>query len=169
MSSVAEQLRAAREAQNLTVYQVAEFTKIKTDHVRALEEGNYDMFPAPVYIRGFIRTYAAMLKLDVAQIMAELDAELAGSKKFSQPPSLSGPPRGPLDPLMYQLSKLNWRIVLPLAALVAIILAAVFGYRAWRAHKTADPLANLGPGLYQSPQKNPGELLPLPTNAPARK
>ena len=169
MSSVAEQLRTAREAQNLTVYQVADITNIRTEHVRALEEGNYDMFPAPVYIRGFIRTYAALLKLDSSQIMAELDAELAGNTKFSQPPSLSGPPRGPLDHLMYQLSKLDWRIVLPLMALVIILLAAVFGYRAWRNHKTADPLANLGPGLYQPPQKNSGELLPLPTNAPARK
>lgn len=169
MSAVAEKLRAAREAQGLTVYQVAEVTKIKTDHVRALDDGNFDVFPAPVYIRGFIRTYAALLKLDVGEIMAELEAELAGSKKFSQPPSLSGPPRGPLDHLMYQLSKLNWRIVLPLLALTIIVLGSVFGYRAWRNHKTADPLVNLGPGLYQSPQKSPGELLPLPTNLPARK
>ncbi len=169
MSAVAEQLRIAREAQNLTVYQVADITKIRTEHVRALEEGNYEVFPAPVYIRGFIRTYAALLKLDSAQIMAELEKELAGNTKFSQPPSLSGPPRGPLDHLMYQLSKLDWRIVLPVAALAVILLAAGFGYRAWRNHKTADPLANLGPGRYQSPQKAPGELLPLPTNAPARK
>src|SRR5258705_11311017 len=39
MATVAEQLRRAREAQNLNVYQVAEITKIKTDHIRALESG----------------------------------------------------------------------------------------------------------------------------------
>ena len=37
MSTVSEQLRLAREQQQLDVYQVAEITKIKTDHVRALE------------------------------------------------------------------------------------------------------------------------------------
>jgi len=57
MATVGEQLRLAREAQNLNVYQVAEITKIKTDHIRALESGTYDMFSAPVYIRGFIRSY----------------------------------------------------------------------------------------------------------------
>ena len=36
MPTVAEQLRTAREAQGLTVYQVAEITKIRTDHIRAL-------------------------------------------------------------------------------------------------------------------------------------
>src|SRR5207253_137981 len=44
MSTVAEQLRLAREARNLTVHQVADITKIRTDHIRALEEGNFDMF-----------------------------------------------------------------------------------------------------------------------------
>ena len=47
MSTVAEQLRSAREAKKLTVEQVAETTKIRTDHIRALEEGNFNVFPRP--------------------------------------------------------------------------------------------------------------------------
>src|SRR6266404_9003813 len=70
MSTVAEQLHLAREAKNLTVHQVAEVTKIRTDHIRALEEGNFNIFSAPVYIKGFVRTYATLLKLDVAEVMA---------------------------------------------------------------------------------------------------
>ena len=46
MSSVSEQLRQARQAQNLTVEQVAEITKIRSDHLRALEEGNFEIFSA---------------------------------------------------------------------------------------------------------------------------
>ena len=52
MATVAEQLRTAREARNLTVEQIADTLKMRTDHVRALEEGDYDVFSAPVYIRG---------------------------------------------------------------------------------------------------------------------
>jgi len=37
MSTVAEQLRRARQAQNLTLQRVGETTKIRTDHLRALE------------------------------------------------------------------------------------------------------------------------------------
>ena len=48
MSTVAEQLRAAREAKKLTVEQIAESTKIRTDHIRALEEGNFSVFSAPI-------------------------------------------------------------------------------------------------------------------------
>ena len=75
MATVAEQLRTAREAKNLTVHQIADVTKIRTDHLRALEEGNFDIFVAPVYIKGFVRSYAMLLKLNVPQVMADLDGE----------------------------------------------------------------------------------------------
>src|SRR2546421_3897855 len=97
MPTVSEQLRQAREAQKLTVHQVAEITKIRTDHLRALEEGNFEIFSAPVYIRGFVRSYCNVLKLDVPQVMSALDAELGQSKKFAEPPPFSAPPRTLLD------------------------------------------------------------------------
>src|SRR5215471_841873 len=109
MPTVAEQLRHAREAQKLTLQQVAEITKIRTDHLRALEEGNFDMFSAPVYIRGFVRTYSTLLKLDVSQVMAALDAELGQTTKFSEPPRLSDQHRSILDFVMLQLSKVDWQ------------------------------------------------------------
>src|ERR1700690_580570 len=106
MTSVAEQLHVAREARSLTVHQVAEVTKIRTDHIRALEEGNFDAFSAPVYIKGFVRTYGTLLKMDVAQLMAALEAELGQTEKFREPPPLTDQPRGVVDFLTLQLSKL---------------------------------------------------------------
>src|ERR1039458_7187148 len=125
MSMVAEQLRQAREARNLTIQQVVEITKIRTDHLLALEEGNFDVFSAPVYIRGFVRTYSTLLKLDVPQMMAALEAELAETTKFSEPPSLADRPRGVLDFLMLQLSKVDWLKGL-IGMGVVVVLVVVF-------------------------------------------
>jgi cytoskeletal protein RodZ len=161
MPTVAEQLRQAREAQRLDVYQVAETTKIKTDHIRALESGDYNVFNAPVYVRGFIRTYATMLKLNVAQVMADLDAELKQTEKFREPPALIDKPKSPLDFVMLQLSKLNWWTVLIGAVVVAGLYLVVVGLRRYAA-KQADPHKNLGPGLYQPRGRQTGETLPLP-------
>src|SRR5881628_753812 len=97
MSTVAELLRTAREEQKLNIYQVAEITKIKTDHLRALEASDYDAFAAPVYIRGFVRTYAKVLKLDETQVVADLEAELGQTQKFRELPPLTKKPRGALD------------------------------------------------------------------------
>lgn len=167
MPTVSEQLRRAREAQNLDIYQVAEITKIKTDHIRALESGNFDVFNAPVYIRGFIRTYATTLKLELPALLAELDLELGRSEKFRKPPPLMKKPRSPIDFLMLQFSRLNWRVaVAGVAGLIFLVLAAAV-IRS-RTRQPVDPLKNLGPGLYHS-REAAGDTLPLPTNPPPRR
>jgi len=163
MPTVAEQLRQAREARNLTVQQVADVTKIRTDHLRALEEGNFDMFSAPVYIRGFVRTYSTLLKLNVPQTMAALDAELAQTTKFSEPPPLAQHPRGALDFLMLQLSKVDWRSWL---LRLGVVVSLVVVFSAWLAWRRYDPLKGLKPAVYQSTQNVSGDTLPLPTPTP---
>ena len=100
--------------------------------------------------------------------MAALDSELGKNKKFSEPPPLSGEPRGFLDFVMLQLSKLDWRktaIGLGVIAAITIVLA---GWLIWRHHRAADPLAGLKPGVYHSTQSMSGETLPLPAPAPRR-
>jgi cytoskeletal protein RodZ len=168
MPTVAEQLRTAREARKLSVTEVAEITKIRTDHIRALEEGNFDVFVAPVYIRGFTRTYATLLKLDVPEIIQALAVELGQTEKFAEPPPLSKERKGALDFIMLQLSKLNWQkgaVVLGGVAAIGIFVLAVW---LWRRQRNADPSAGLPPAVYQPAHRPAGETLPLPAPAPRR-
>lgn len=167
MSSVAEQLRRAREAQGLSLKDLAELTKIRIDHLEALEEGNYHPFPAPVYIRGSVRTCAHFLKLDVPAVLASLDGELSKSPEFSGPPSLTGERRGPLDWITYQLSRVNWKITGALITVVVVVGGGWWGWKIWNQRQKEDPLSRLGPGLYRPASTGEGDVLPLPTNAPA--
>lgn len=163
MPTVAEQLRLAREAHGLTVYEVADITKIRTDHIRALEEGDYDAFAAPVYIRGFVRSYARLLRLDGQAIMEALDAELRQTEKFQEPPSLTGGKKSMLDVVMLQMSKVNWRWALPAVGVVIVGVIGVLGYRAFKDYQDRDPLENLGPGMYQAPAQVSNDRLDLPS------
>ncbi len=160
MPTVAEQLRAAREAKKLTVQQVADATKIRTDHIRALENGNFNVFSAPIYIRGSVKNYAAMLKLDVPQITAALDAELKGTEKFSEPPPLVVGSKSPLDHVMFLLSKVNATIVLAGGGVLAIVLVVMLAGWAWRHHRNGSAPASLPPAVYQPASS--GDMLPLP-------
>jgi cytoskeletal protein RodZ len=162
MSTVAEQLRAAREAQGLTIQQVADATKIRTDLIRALEEGNFNVFCAPIYIRGSVKNYATRLKLDVAQIMTALDAELGRTEKFSEPPPLTEATNTPVDRLMFLLSKLNWKAGVAGTTVLGIVVAVFFIAFAWRHNKHSDALVGLQPAVYQS--ANAGQTLPLPAH-----
>lgn len=165
MPSVGEQLREARLAKKISIETIADLTKMRGDQVRALEDSNFAAFPAPVYIRGFVRSYANVLKLESPSLLKQLDAELSQNKLFHQEGSF-GAPRGQfLDGLMLALSRLDWRIILPLAAVTALLAAGVTTYVIWKRESKKDPLRNLDPGLYQPPASM-GETLPL-TNAPA--
>lgn len=163
MPTVAEQLRKAREERGWTVHQLADMTKIRTDHIRALEEGNFNVFAAPVYIQGFVRTCATLLKLDVKAVMDDLEAELGQTKKFREHPRLTGESRGILDWIMLQFSKINWRVGLPILLISLILGGAAFGYRLWISRKTEDPLKGLGPGIYQP--KSGGDVI-IPPSVP---
>lgn len=168
MPTVAEQLRTAREARKLSITEVAEITKIRSDHIRALEEGNFDAFVAPVYIRGFTRTYATLLKLDVPELIEALTAELDLTEKFSEPPPLSKQSKGVLDFIMLQLSKVNWqRSAVGLGGLL-VVATVILSLWLWRRQRNADPTVGLPPAVYQPAHRPAGETLPLPSPAPRR-
>jgi cytoskeleton protein RodZ len=160
MSTVAEQLRGAREAQKLSVQQVADATKIRTDHISALEQGNFSMFSAPVYIRGSVKIYAKLLKLDLPPLMAALEAELGQTEKFSEPPPFTEETKKPLDRVIYLLAKLNLKVALAVVAVLGIIAVVVVVNTVLKHHKNNDPLSKLPPAIYQS--TNSGDTLPLP-------
>jgi cytoskeleton protein RodZ len=160
MPTVAEQLRAGREAKKLTVQQVADATKIRTEHIRALEEGDFSTFSAPIYIRGSVKNYAAFLKLDVPQIVADLDAELKGTQKFSEPPPLTEQKATFVDSLILVVAKLNGKMGLVGIVVLAIIIVVAIIIFAARHHPKSNPLGNLKPAVYQP--ANSGDTLPLP-------
>ncbi len=158
MPTVGEQLRDARETQKLAIHQVADWTKIRGDHIRALEEGNFSVFSAPVYIRGFVRTYATLLKLDSKQILEQLNAELADAGRLE--PNLGGPSPTILDETMFQFSKFVRRLAVPLILALVVIVGLVVSYMVGLHYQKRDPLEGLGSGLHPAPPGN--ETLPLP-------
>lgn len=164
MPSVGDKFRAERERRGLTVHQAADGTNIKTDHIRALEAGEWRSFPAPVYIRGFARTYAKYLRLDDRAIVDEVVLEVGNIDDLDTLPGAAGGARGPLDFVMLQLSRVKWTIVFPLLVGAALIVGGWLAFRAWQAAPRQDPLGQLGSGLV-APRTRPPGTLPLPTNS----
>ena len=166
MPTVGEQLRAERERQKLTIHQIADATNIKTDHVRALEDSQWSAFAAPVYIRGFTRTYARLLRMDAVALITELEGELGRTDDYAQPPSLTRREKAPLDFVMLQLSRVKWQWVFPVLLGGVILLVGAWAVRTWQQKPRPQPLTGLGSGRYQ-PKKPGAGTLPLPTNAAA--
>ncbi|MEA2787389.1 MAG: hypothetical protein QOF71_3493 [Candidatus Eremiobacteraeota bacterium] len=64
MSALGEEFRSAREARGLTLSDVAEQIHIRSVYLNAIENEDWKSIGAPVYVRGFIRTYARFLGKD---------------------------------------------------------------------------------------------------------
>ena len=67
-------LRSARVKKGLTIDQVAADTRISTRFLEALEDEAFDELPAPVYVRGFLRSYANYLHIDAQPLLDKLNA-----------------------------------------------------------------------------------------------
>lgn len=97
-----ERFRAAREERSLTLSEVGEQLRIRSVYLAAIEEENWKAIGAPVYIRGFLRTYARFLGLDPEEAVAEFNAA-TGPPPASAAPSPSAPAAGQrsLAPLIW--------------------------------------------------------------------
>lgn len=69
-------LAAARKIQNLSVADAARQLKLSVSQVEALEAGEFEKLPGPVFVRGFLRNYSRLLGLDPEEILRAVAAEL---------------------------------------------------------------------------------------------
>lgn len=108
-----EWLRNARQRKGLTFTEIERTTRINRHYLEAIESEHFDVLPAPVYARGFLRSYARALGLDPDEAVALMPADL---------------PRPPgLDPLPGLRRAGNDAPALPLPALPSI----PFATRGW--------------------------------------
>lgn len=77
-----EWLRTSREERGYDFDRVERDTRISRGYIEAMEREQFDTLPAPVYARGFVRSYARYLGLDEDEALARMPRELP------QPPGL---------------------------------------------------------------------------------
>jgi cytoskeleton protein RodZ len=71
--SFGQRLSSARRALNLTQEQVAAELRLKVGLIKALEEEDYTSLPTQIYIAGYLRNYARLLKIPVEPLLTALD------------------------------------------------------------------------------------------------
>ena len=72
MGELSLNLSQTRQARGLTLDDAERSTRIAKKFLIALEDHNYSIFPAPVYARGFLRSYCRYLGIDPEPQLAEL-------------------------------------------------------------------------------------------------
>jgi cytoskeleton protein RodZ len=118
MSALGDTFRTARESQGLTLEDVADRIHIRSRYLEAIEAGNWAAIGPPVYIRGFVRTYARSLGLDADAAVARLAEDALGH--VSAP--AFAPPARPEVPLVERAGAAKRR---PSSGAIAGVFVAV--------------------------------------------
>ncbi len=79
------QLKAAREARELSAADVAAKLKLSARQVEALEAEDLSHLPGEVFLRGFVRNYARLVEVDAEQLIAPIDAQATVSETITAP------------------------------------------------------------------------------------
>ena len=146
VSSIGERLRAAREAKNLSLADVASKTRIPIRHLQHIEDGEWDALPAPTYSVGFARSYANAIGLNGNEIGAELRQEIGSPKPtYAAQPSYYEP----ADP-----ARVPPRSLAMVAGGIALLL--ILAYLIWRsmAVDSVEPDVAVAPPPDAAPAQN---------------
>ena len=84
-SDVGSRLRAAREARQITLREIAATTKISVSALEALEENAIARLPGGIFTRAFVRSYAAEVGLDPEQTMRDFMAQVPADGTAEEP------------------------------------------------------------------------------------
>ncbi len=104
LANIGTTLRAARVKRGLSIEQAAQDTRISRKFLEAIEAEDFGALPAPVYVRGFLRSYANYLRIDplplLDQVNAVLERPIAGPDDFVSGPGPASQqrPRSGSDP-----------------------------------------------------------------------
>lgn len=120
-------LAAAREAMGWSVEQIADQLKMAVRQVVALEAGDYAALPGPAVVRGFVRAYAKVVRLDPVPLVAQIaldapEAGIAGSIRRDRPASFSE----------VRFPSHGKRSKLPVMPILAVVVVAAAGIGAWQ-------------------------------------
>lgn len=129
MQSAGELLRQQRLKLKLTFTQVADLTKIQVKTLRAIEKNRFADLPGATYSQGFIKNYAAALKLDSQLILA------VWRRDFNKLKPKSIMPAGLAKPLTTTSA---FSLTKPIVSIIFVVLLAA-GYLGWSVIKLYQP------------------------------
>jgi len=155
-ASVGQALRAAREAQGITLENAAIRLYLMQRQIEAMETDDFDSLGQPVFARGFVRNYARLLGLAPESLLARMEGAPAEPAAVSHAAVV--PPHSWLTS--------PWVIVLSLGLLLAVVVPVALYW--WLNSGADDPAPRRAPVAQSrpAPVAAPAPAAVLPAAAP---
>lgn len=152
-----EILKKRREDLGLTVKEVANVLKIRTEFLVSIENDSFEKLPVPVYTMGYIRCYAKHLDIDAEDIVEHYKQHMVLPKT------------GAVFPVAFSQKKNPKSFYVLLVIILSLGAFSLFSYSPWLSGKHATPgrvprtlppvqTGQVGPGPVQPEQAPPDDL-----------
>jgi transcriptional regulator with XRE-family HTH domain len=139
--TLGEKLRKLRMDFRMSLQDVSKATRIQSKYLEALENGAYELLPADVYVRGFLRSYARYLNVDEEALVKLYERERNIKENLGQD--------HPSRPTSHGFTPLSF-VITSRTLIVSLIGLLVFGaffylYREFRSFAAEPALVLLEP------------------------
>ena len=154
-------LQSIRLEKKISLEQVSEQTRIGRGNLLLIEQEDHEGLPAAVYVKGFLRAYAAAIGADGDEAIRQYESQLDGLMTVSDSESSTNT----LDPRM------RWKILVSLFLLICIVGFSIFAVILFRhisnADKPAEPAiaAEKEPAVNTQAAQQNTETDPAPANS----
>lgn len=118
VGSLGDILQRARLAQGLSLEQVEQQTHISRRYLDALENERFTVLPAPVYARGFLRTYASFLGLEPSKLMPLFPVSYLDQPVMQPLPKVDRPP----------VWSASWLVAAGIVGFLVLIVALLYAF-----------------------------------------
>lgn len=115
-------LRDARLARGLSFSDIEQATRINRLYLEALEGARFEVIPAPVYARGFMRSYARYLGMDPEAAVETIPKDLPRPAGLEPMPGM----RRTAPPALPALPAMNPPLLAGLVAVAVLVVVALF-------------------------------------------
>jgi cytoskeleton protein RodZ len=123
-------LRHQREARSVSLREIADNSKISLRYLEALEQDRFDVLPAPVFARGFLREYARVVGLNADEVvnlyLVALEERGENARRVERPKAVRGESSSSAP------SSLGYGLLLGLAVVLFVGIAALLSFFAER-------------------------------------
>jgi len=161
-ASFGDWLRRQREMREISLRDIADRTKISLRYLEAMEDDRFDLLPAPIFAKGFLREYARYVGLSPDEVVNHyLSVQQAGAGEedpVKKDATLAGQRPNRPKPVR------NWTYGLSLLLAVLILIGVVAALAWYARHRREDPSADVAPPIAAPPAPAPVQVdAPLPT------
>ena len=146
--SFGDWLRRQREMREISLRDIADRTKISRRYLEAMEADRFDLLPAPIFAKGFLREYARYVGLSPDDVVnhylsVHYPEDLPGDPK--EDTKVRSRPKS-IDPGQPPVRR-SWGygLILAVAGLILLVLVAVAAYLADQRHEEPSQTGQLPP------------------------